>query len=104
LHASNLATLTTIRPSVGGEEQAETYPHELFAEIGRIADRVVPWCRLPAAFELEGSRRTWRSHVIYWYAKDNGYRCFVAVLHGRMDQVTRARAAFADEDPDSDLA
>ena len=87
-----------------GEEQAENYTHELFAEIGRIADRAVPWRRLPAAFELEGFSRTWRSHVIYWYARDNGDLRFVAILHGRMDQVARARAAFAAEDPEPDPA
>ena len=79
-----------------GEDQAAAYINELFEELSRIADHAVVWRALPATFSVNGCSRAWRSHVVYWTTFEGGLR-IVAILHGRMDQISRVQQAFAIE-------
>jgi hypothetical protein len=50
----------------------------------------VPWVKLPKDYGIDGYRRRWRGHVIYWKEDTHGV-AIVSVLHARMDQLARLR-------------
>lgn len=77
-----------------GEDQAARYVEALFVEFGRIADRKVPWRGLPPWMGIDGFRRSWRRHIVYWRLEADGKITVVTVLHERMDQLARMRRAF----------
>lgn len=80
-----------------GEEQAELYIEGLFDELGRIADKRVPWRRIELGLDVAGFSRRWRSHVLYWTEKEDGEVAIFAILHERMHQSLRLRTALDGE-------
>ena len=79
-----------------GDDQAAACINELFEELSCIAGHAVVWPALPATFGVSGFGRAWRSHVVYWTTFEGGLR-IVAILQGRMDQISRVRQACAVE-------
>lgn len=80
-----------------GEAQAEAYVKRLFDEIAAIADRKTTWRRIPASFEIDGYVGKCGSHLIYWRCGADGVVRIVAILHERMHQSLRLRAALDGE-------
>lgn len=76
-----------------GAEQANCYLDALYEMFDRIAERDVPWRRIPAEFELgvAGYFVPCGSHFIYWRELSSDELGIFAVLHQRMDLGNRLR-------------
>jgi len=74
-----------------GEIQANSYIREMVGAFDDIANRRVPWRRIPAEFGIDGYFRRHREHVSYWRLGTGETVLFFAILHVRMHQTERLR-------------
>ncbi|WP_254602797.1 type II toxin-antitoxin system RelE/ParE family toxin [Sphingomonas bacterium] len=75
------------------ERQADRYISGLFATFRGIAEETAS-SRVVKRVSADARVSEYESHLIYWRIREDGNVGIVAVLHGRMDQVPRARRAF----------
>lgn len=78
-----------------GDAQAVCYLDGMLARFQAIADREVPWRRIPAEFGTDGYVCRHGHHFIYWKVMDDGAVGIVTILHERMQQMDLLRDAFA---------
>lgn len=81
---------------IWGERQAETYIDGLFGEFQAIADKPVPWASAPTILGIDGFRRAYLSHFIYWKVMGDGQIAIMTILHQRMQQAQQLRGADLD--------
>ena len=77
-----------------GIDRADRYIRELSATFDAIAAGRVHGRKVPPTIAPDGYFCSHGSHLIYWQASSDGAVAIVAVLHQRMDQVSRAQEAF----------
>lgn len=80
-----------------GYAQAAVYSDKLSAAIDAIGRGDGPWRSIPASFEIDGYVGKCGSHLIYWRCGADGVVRIVAILHERMHQSLRLRAALDGE-------
>lgn len=72
-----------------GPAQADKYLDGAFALFEDIAEKRVPWRRIPGEFGVDGFFTRYRSHFVFWKLRFDGEVGIVAILHHRMDLARR---------------
>ncbi|MGB0844702.1 MAG: type II toxin-antitoxin system RelE/ParE family toxin [Alphaproteobacteria bacterium] len=72
-----------------GEEKANSYINGMFNRFQQIADKNIPWRRIPAEFGVKGYFTKYEKHFIYWKVLSDRSIGIVSILHESMDKGRR---------------